>query len=157
MSRILGIDPGASGALVCLNTAENALVIFDMPTVEIRRGTRNVRQVNAPMLVEIIRQAAPDVAFIESVHAMPGQGVSSMFAFGRALGLLEGTLAGLGVPFTLIPPREWTAAMRVKGGKDGSRSRAADLFPAHAKDFARVKDDGRADAALIAAYGAKSL
>jgi crossover junction endodeoxyribonuclease RuvC len=157
MSRILGIDPGASGALVLLSTDTGSLEIYDMPTVEIKRGQRNVRQVNAGMLVDIIKQAKPDAAFVESVHAMPGQGVSSMFAFGRALGLLEGALAGLGVPFTLIPPREWTAAMRVKGGKDGSRSRVADLFPSFAKEFARVKDDGRADAALIAAYGAKSL
>lgn len=157
MSRILGIDPGASGALVCLCTVTGMIEVYDMPAVEIRRGTRNVRQVNPAMVVDIIRQAKPDQAFIEAVHAMPGQGVSSMFAFGRALGLLEGALAGCGVPFTLIPPREWTAAMRVKGGKDGSRNRAAELFPAHAKLFSRVKDDGRADACLIAAYGAKGL
>ncbi len=155
MSRILGIDPGASGALVCLDTETYTLDVHDMPVVEVRRGTRNVKQVNAAMLVDVIRQLAPTSAVIESVHAMPGQGVSSMFAFGRALGVIEGALAGLGVPSTLIAPREWTSAMRVKGGKDGSRNRAAELFPKHAALFARVKDDGRADAALLAVYGAK--
>jgi len=126
-----------------------------MPVVEVKRGQRNVKQVNAPMLASLIKEISPNRAYVEAVHAMPGQGVSSMFAFGRALGVIEGSLAGLGVPFTLVSPREWTAAMRVKGGKDGSRNRAAELFPRHANLFSRVKDDGRADATLIAVFGAK--
>ena len=43
--------------------------------------------------------------------------------------------------------------MRVRDGKDGSRLRAMELFPAYADRFKRVKDDGRSDAALIAYYG----
>jgi crossover junction endodeoxyribonuclease RuvC len=43
----------------------------------------------------------------------------------------------------------------VPQGKDGSRYRAAQLFPARAELFKRVKDDGRSDATLIAAYGAR--
>jgi crossover junction endodeoxyribonuclease RuvC len=154
MSRILGIDPGASGALVCLCTKTGVLDVFDMPTVQIKRGTRLVRQVNAALLVDIIKEAKPDRAFVEAVHAMPGQGVSSMFAFGRALGVIEGALAGLNISQTLVPPAEWTKHMRVKGGKDGARNRAIELYPIHSNLFARVKDDGRADAALIATYGA---
>jgi len=153
MSRVLGIDPGASGALCLLCTKTGILEVYDMPTVTIKRGTRQVRQVNAALLVDVIREARPDKAFVEAVHAMPGQGVSSMFAFGRALGVIEGSLAGLGVSQTLVPPAEWTKAMRVKGGKDGARNRAIELYPIHANLFARVKDDGRADAALIATYG----
>jgi crossover junction endodeoxyribonuclease RuvC len=76
-----------------------------------------------------------------------------MFAFGRAAGLLEGALAGLGIPVTLVTPQEWQKGMRVIGGKDGARARAAELWPGQAGLFARVKDDGRADAALMASYG----
>jgi crossover junction endodeoxyribonuclease RuvC len=155
MSRILGVDPGASGALVILETQTNTLTVADMPTVTIKRGTRQVRQVNAYLLADIIKELAPAKAFVEAVHAMPGQGVSSMFAFGRALGVIEGVLAGLQVPTTLVPPAEWTKAMRVKGGKDGARNRAIELYPRSADQFARVKDDGRADACLIATYGAR--
>lgn len=154
MSRILGVDPGASGALCILCTKTEILEIYDMPTVTIQRGTRHVRQVNAALLVDILRESKPDRAFVEAVHAMPGQGVSSMFAFGRALGVIEGALAGLNIPQTLVPPAEWTKAMRVKGGKDGARNRAIELYPRHSNLFARVKDDGRADATLIATYGA---
>ena len=41
---------------------------------------------------------APDSAIIEKVGAMPGQGVSSMFQFGRSVGMVEGVLAALQIP-----------------------------------------------------------
>ena len=86
---------------------------------------------------------------------MPGQGVSSMFSFGRAAGIVEGVLAGLSVSFELIPPATWIKSMRTFGGKDGSRQRAQELFPDYAHLFARKKDDGRAEAALLACYAAE--
>ena len=94
---------------------------------------------------------------LEQVGAMPGQGVSSMFAFGRAVGVVEGALGALAVPYSRVPPQEWQRGMRVRGGKDGARERAMALFPARADEFARKKDDGRADASLIAAYGERAL
>jgi crossover junction endodeoxyribonuclease RuvC len=151
--RILGIDPGASGALVILDTANNALEVMDMPCVEIKRGTRNVRQVSAQLLVNLLRDHNVSHAFVEKVGAMPGQGVASMFAFGRAAGVVEGVLAGLTIPTTYVTPQEWQKAMRVIGGKDGSRNRASQLWPSFADHFSRKKDDGRSDAALLAAYG----
>lgn len=154
---ILGIDPGANGALV---TVENGhlLEVLDMPVTVIKRGQREVREVNAPLLGGLLRGLrAVDAAYIEQVGAMPGQGVSSMFAFGRAVGVVEGVLGALGVPLTRVPPQTWQRAMRVRGGKDGARERAMQLFPGKAELFARKKDDGRADAALIASYGASEL
>ena len=154
MSRVLGIDVGAGGALCCLCTDTNTLEILDMPTVQIKRGARMVNQVQPALVVAAIQQLNPDRAIVERVSAMPGQGVSSMFAFGRAAGVLEGALAGLGIPYTDVPPATWIKAMAVRGGKDGARNRAIELYPKHAQLFARVKDDGRADACLIATYGA---
>jgi crossover junction endodeoxyribonuclease RuvC len=153
--RILGIDPGASGALVIFDTEANALEVMDMPCVEIKRGARNVRQVSAQLLVNLLQEHNASHAYVEKVGAMPGQGVASMFAFGRAAGVIEGVLAGLGIPTTYVTPQEWQKGMRVIGGKDGSRNRAIQLWPTFASLFARKKDDGRSDAALVAAYGAK--
>lgn len=151
--RILGVDPGASGALVVLDTETNQLTVADMPTVQVKRGTRMVNQVQPALVVATIKELNPDKAVVERVSAMPGQGVSSMFAFGRAAGILEGALAGLGVPYTDVPPATWIKAMAVRGGKDGARNRAMELYPTQAEYFRRVKDDGRADAALIATWG----
>ena len=154
--KVLGIDPGAGGALAFFDTETGDVDIVDMPTVEIKRGQRFVRHVSAPLLADILR-GRNDIseAFVEKVGAMPGQGVASMFAFGRAAGVIEGVLAGLEIPITHVPPQEWIKAMRVVGGKDGSRQRASQLFSRQAGLFARKKDDGRSDAALLAAYGAK--
>lgn len=151
--QILGIDPGAGGALALIETSQNTLTLIDMPIVEVKRGPRIVRQVSAPLIAEALRPYLITHAFIEKVGAMPGQGVSSMFAFGRAAGVLEGVLAGLQIPMTLVTPQEWQKHMRVVGGKDGARARAAQLFPKYADQFSRKKDDGRADAALLAEYG----
>ncbi len=78
-----------------------------------------------------------------------------MFSMGQSLGVVLGILAALDIPTTTIPPRTWQKALDVPAGKDGSRYRAAQLFPARAELFKRVKDDGRSDATLIAAYGAR--
>ena len=59
----------------------------------------------------------------------------------------------MGLPITIITPQRWQKAMEVRGGKDGSRERAMQLFPMQSDLFKRKKDDGRADAALIALYG----
>ena len=84
---------------------------------------------------------------------MPGQGVSSVFSFGRSVGVIEGVLAMRGVPTTLVIPQRWQKACDVRGGKDGSRERAMQLFPDYSELFKLKKHDGRADAALIAYYG----
>ncbi len=153
----MGIDPGAFGAIAILDKNSRELVIIDMPTLKVKRGPRVVNQVDAHMLADALRGhvTANTSALIEKVHAMPGQGVSSMFSFGRAAGIVEGVLAGLSVPFQLIPPATWTKSMRTFGGKDGSRQRAQELFPDYAHLFARKKDDGRAEAALLACYAAE--
>lgn len=155
--RVLGIDPGASGALVVIEGGK-LVDLVDMPVLHVKRGSREVREVNAPALGAVVASLQPiDAAMLEQVGAMPGQGVSSMFAFGRAVGVIEGVLGALQIPYTRVPPQEWQRGMRVRGGKDGARERAMALFPARAGDFARKKDDGRADAALIAAYGESAL
>ena len=160
--RILGIDPGAHGALAVVDTDrplnDQLLHVRDMPTTLVKRGSREVNEVNAPMLAALVKELLPlDACSIELVGAMPGQGVSSMFAFGRAAGVLEGVMAGVGVPVNKVPPQTWQRAMRVRGGKDGSRERAAAMYPRNAHLFARKKDDGRSDATLLASYGAQQL
>lgn len=155
--RVLGIDPGASGALAVVEHGE-LVDLVDMPTVSVRRGSREVREVHAIALGSVISELGRiDAAVLEQVGAMPGQGVSSMFAFGRAVGVVEGVLGGLQIPYRRVPPQEWQRAMRVRGGKDGSREQAMRVFPKKAAEFLRKKDDGRADAALIASYGAAGL
>ena len=89
------------------------------------------------------------VAVIEDVHAMPKQGVASMFKFGRSLGIAEGVLAGNGCSLRYVTPTKWKRALGLNQDKGASRRRAIELWPSKAGLFKRVKDDGRAEAALI--------
>jgi crossover junction endodeoxyribonuclease RuvC len=152
--NVLGIDVGQSGAFCVYNTDSKAILLWDMPVVEIITNGKKVKRVSAQDIAISLKGFPIDHAFVESVTALPGQGVVSMFTFGKAAGLVEGVIAALEIPVTFVRPQKWQKAMGVVGGKDGARQRAAQLLPEFAKEFSRVKDDGRADAALIALYGA---
>lgn len=151
---VIGCDPGLSGAIAIIDVRKGLVDTLDMPTVEVKVGNAYKKRVAPEVIAAELRCYAPyATAFIEKVSAMPGQGVSSMFAFGEAYGLVRGVLAGMGIPVTTVTPAVWTKAMRVAGGKGGSRQRAMELWPDKAGLFKRVKDNGRADAALIAQWG----
>ena len=152
---LIGIDPGASGAVAIVTAAGELVHVFDMPAVEVKIGGKNKRRVSPEMLASELKLYADQgaTAYVEHVSAMPGQGVTSMFAFGEAFGLARGVLAGLRVPTYTVPPAVWKRALQVNAGKDGSRAKAAQLWPSQAGEFKRIKDDGRAEAALIAEWG----
>ncbi len=148
--KIAGIDPGLSGAICVFDVDIGVLTILDMPTVEVKSGKTMKRRLSEPMLAELLRPHEIEHVALEQVGAMPKQGVSSTFNFGQTYGAIRGVLAGLRIPITMVTPAKWTRDLKVSGGKDANRQRAAQLFPAYAASFSRVKDDGRADAALLA-------
>jgi crossover junction endodeoxyribonuclease RuvC len=145
---VIGADPGKSGAIAFLDHAGD-LDVVDMPV--------SGKEVDAAALAAMVRDRisgrGPAVAYVERVAARPGQGVASMFGFGVSYGLLRGVLAAKLIPVTLVTPREWKSAMRTPAAKDAARARASEVFPAQACLWARKKDDGRAEAALIARFG----
>lgn len=155
MNFIIGIDPGASGAVAILQTNGDLVHVFEMPAVEIMVGGKAKRRVSPEMLAAELKLYADQgaCAVIEQVGAMPGQGVSSMFAFGESFGLAKGVLAGMAIPTKTVLPTKWKRSLQLNSGKDGSRAKAASLWPSHAGEFKRIKDDGKAEAALIAYWG----
>ena len=151
MSFVIGIDPGISGAISIFSRFPNTLHdVVDMPTLEVDSGKTKKRHISAAALRDILVCYPTAQVVTEKVGAMPGQGVSSMFNFGRSAGIIEGVVAALRMPHTYVIPQTWTKAVGRAAGKDASRMRAMELFPSKADLFKRAKDDGRADAALIA-------
>ena len=153
--RVLGVDPGAGGALALLDTDLAALAVCDMPTAMVAVGKAQRRQISEIWLASTLRLYEPDLAFIERVHALPKQGVTSSFTFGMAYGMVRGVLAALAVPTHLITPNEWKKSFRLGPDKNEARLIAARMFPANASSFTRVRDDGRAEAALLALFGSQ--
>jgi crossover junction endodeoxyribonuclease RuvC len=153
---ILGIDPGASGALAFYDTEAQYLWVYDMPVNEIVRNGKKKREVSAAGIADIVRNRTDQLearAFFERVGAMPGQGVTSMFAFGRSAGIVEGVLAAMRISTDIVTPQAWQKATGSRDGKDGARLRAQQLFPAFTEYFGLKKHDGRADASLLCVYG----
>ncbi len=151
--RILGIDPGLSGALALFD--DGALDVFDVPTVKARARGREVDWSEAARWIDAAGHI--DHAIIESAAAMPRQGVASMFKFGFVCGGLRALVAAHFIPVTYVSPKKWKGSLSVPKAKDGARARASELFPLYSHLWQRVKDDGRAEAAMIALYGARLL
>lgn len=157
---ILGIDPGLTGALAFYDTTTKTIEVHDMPVVSVVRNGKNKNEVSPVLTSNIIAehgQGKIGAAYLERVNAMPGQGVTSVFSFGRSSGIIEGILAAYDIPTHIVIPQRWQKAMEVRGGKDGSRERAMQLLPASSGKFNLKKHDGRADAALIAIYGSSMV
>ena len=148
MKAYVGIDPGKGGASALI-TSEGEVVTVDYPgdvtlAADLLRGWK----------IEFdIRLAA-----LESAHSMPGQGVKSVFSFGRNFGAWEGILAALGIPYALVSPREWQKGMvKPSDGSDPktrSLAVARRLFPS--VDLSHKKDHGRADSLLLAYWARRN-
>lgn len=154
MPVVLGIDPGLSGGLAIVAGSPGKLRLIqtiDVPT----HGEKAKRRVHVAAALDFIQIYNPDLAVIERAQAMPDQGSSSGFVYGRAVGALEACVEGLGIRVIVIESTAWKKYHGLAGGKskEDSRQRAIQLFPA-AKGFERKKDHNRAEACLIAAYGA---
>jgi crossover junction endodeoxyribonuclease RuvC len=93
----------------------------------------------------------PNLVVIEDVGVFKGNGAVSMFNFGYSAGILAGVCAGLRMPMTFYRPAVWKRAAGVPADKGAARQMAQRFWPG-SRDFDRVKDDGRAEAALLARW-----
>ena len=156
MTVFIGIDPGFTGAVAFYWPQENHIQCFDMPVYKNAKGKT---ELNLYELHEIIKPEDDEqhIAVIEQVAAMRGQGVSSMFRFGQSYGATQMAVASHKVPMHLVTPAKWKTFLGLSRDKGVSRSLASQRFPKQASMFSRAKDDGRAEAALLALYGKLSL
>lgn len=153
---IYGIDPGYTGAITLYWPTTGDIEVHDMPTMPNVKGKTVL---NMHSILEILRPEDDKarVGFIEQVAAMRGQGVTSMFRFGEQFGALQMALAAHETPMYLVTPQKWKKHFGLTRDKGVSRGLAMQRFPKYADQFKRVKDDGRAEATLIALYGKEML
>lgn len=150
---ILGIDPGITGAVAWLDGSTLAKV-EDLPVTEIKVGTGLRKRLVPALLASLFDGFNIGHVFLEEVASRPGEGAVGAFSFGRGFGQIEGVLAAMEIRYTLVRPGAWKKYLGVPADKGSARTRACREWPTMARSFARVKDDGRAEAALIALYGA---
>ena len=155
---VAGVDIGNQGAIALLDESGELVAVHDMPTLD--DGPKGRPAVNAPLLAAIIARAGEvRITFVELVGPRPGEGAIQGFSFGRARGIVEGVLAAANIPITFVAPAAWKRTIGIApgkaGAKDAARPEAVRRWPAKAALFSRAKDDGRAEAALIAGAGLK--
>ena len=154
---IVGIDPGMSGAIAFLSVSGVLVEVIDMPVTAVMIGKTKRRQLMPAVLAKTLATRKITMAMIEEVGTRPGEGAVGAFSFGRGFGQIEGVLAGLGISYAMVRPQKWKKALDLPANKSAARMYACRVWPGAAEMFARVKDDGRAEAALIGLYAAKSM
>jgi crossover junction endodeoxyribonuclease RuvC len=161
MRTIVGIDPGVTGAVAIFYHATLSTV-FDIPFIQ--ESSKSKKRIDAVQLVYLLGEhlwclEGHYAIYMELAQAMPKQGVSSMFAYGRTNGVIEGVLAGLGFmdkesTLKKVPPAVWKRRLNLLSNvhpKDAGLHKARELYP-HAELHLK-KHHNRADAILIGHYG----
>ena len=101
---VAGIDPGIHGGLAIIAVEDDAaprlVEAIDVPVI----GTNAKERVDAIAIREWVSKHDVQHAFIERAQAMPKQGSSSGFKYGRAVGAIEATIALSGIPVTIVEP-----------------------------------------------------
>lgn len=144
----IGIDPGISGSICVLDNDANYIDHLLMPTMKIGKSNK----VNTAALVAWLEEYKDAKhCYLEKVHAMPKQGVTSMFNFGHSAGIVEGAIVSFGIPLTLVTPQSWKKKTGLIGkDKDIARSRAIQLYPSIRDLDFKGKGQALADSILIA-------
>ena len=138
----IGVDPGKNGGIAFIDS--DGVIAF--PFSEER------------LLIELdgIAQEYECICYLEHVHAMPKQGVSSTFNFGMNFGFIQGVLKAYAIPYELVAPQKWKKEFSCTSDKNTSIEVCKRLFPdvnLKATERCKKDHDGMAEALLIAEYG----
>jgi crossover junction endodeoxyribonuclease RuvC len=161
---IVGIDPGLDGGVAIITEAKGIVEVRPMPVI----GTKGdgKRQIDGRALISMLKNGERDpeeisVCVVESVHAMKGQGVTSMFNFGMGYGRILGILETLRIPTELVTPQKWKKHVLAGTPKDKTAaiSYCQTAYPKCELILkgCRVPHDGMADALCMAEYGRRML
>jgi len=148
---IVGFDPGKSGGFATITDGGILMAKQRMPVI--RRGKRDLvdtRQLDALMKAQAAAEPIRAIV-IELVHARPGQGVSSMFNFGRHVGSIEGMALAYGRPIEWVTPARWKKYWGLSKDKRASLEQARLTF-GDDKTWDILANDGIAEAALMAEF-----
>lgn len=140
----IGIDPGKNGGIALLSNVSDFIDTFVY---------------SEDAILEVLKQASKyvdKICYLEQVHAMPKQGVTSTFNFGMNFGFIQGVLKAYGIPYELVTPQKWKKEFSCTSDKNTSIEVCKRLFPTvnlKATNRCKKDHDGMAEALLIAEYG----
>jgi len=147
----VGVDLGFNGGIAVLD--KDKIRLYPMPTYRSNKKTFY----NIAKLKEIVDNISEPVQFwIESAMIL-SRGRLAIASLFECQGILNGLIVGrFGATECIhsVTPKVWKAQMGVTKDKWSSLRKVVELYPDLAGNFTRVtKDDGIAEALLIAHYG----
>lgn len=159
----IGIDLGLSGAMAMIDPA-GPQSVADLPVVESAAGRRLQGRGVLDTMREWVPAGEPCVVVVEDVRPRPGnstgRGGNTMHSQGslmRSRGIVEAVCDIMPATITWVWPQKWKGYYGLlKKDKNASRELAARLLPSMAPLVKRVKDDGRAEALLLAYWGMRA-
>ena len=122
MMRFVGIDNGINGAIAVIDDRGAIIRVDKMPAID--------AEVLA-LLVAIALDTGDVRAMLEHAQAFPKMGTSSAFNYGKGYGAMQMALHAAGIPYEIVVPRKWQAALCCLSGRDKNitKRRAQQLFP----------------------------
>ena len=155
IKHIIGIDPGKNGGIAVITLKRNCVHEDWWMLYKAR-----VEVFSEEALVKICDKYSTKppstTVYLENVHAMPKQGVSSTFNFGKNFGFIQGAIKQAGLDLVLVTPQTWKKEIGCTADKSTSIKVCKELFPyvnLLASARCRKEHDGMAEALLIAEYG----
>lgn len=165
---VAGIDPGLDGAIAFLENGSKVVACITMPVLRLSKGKGTKREISVHAMLQSFRGLglAVERVFIEQVSPRPGEGTVASFKFGRGFGQVETAAIAMDWPVEYVTPQKWKKAIGLPTGaeKDDSVNRANQLLPLDTEQWTprrlvmnQAQCYGRAEAALIACYGYRTL
>jgi hypothetical protein len=157
----IGIDPGKRGAVAALADGQ-PVAVHDMPLD--REGEVDGRALAATLRGLLMQHTGAAVLVVhEKINGFSGDKGARVIPLGQADGIARGVVAALGLPAVRVHPQTWKSYFKLRKqpggpeiGKDASRNLVVRMFPDRALQYLRAKDDGRAEAVLLALWAVQT-
>ena len=138
---IIGVDPGASGAIAVYINGKS--VAHKTPVIKIGEGEDAeidiVASIHAHLELLSMYNNGNPFCVIEKVGGRHGDAAFKAFNFGKTFGIMLACLTACHIPFEQVHPKTWQKYYGMKRDKGDSdtkwkntlKAKAQDLYPAH--------------------------
>lgn len=156
MSFYFGIDPGIKGAVSFLDDSSGQIFAFRLPVTK-------DKEIDGGRLKKLFDKFPCEYGVLEKVGAMPRQGVTSMFSFGKTYGILMGCLQIVGVPFDRATPQTWQKFFKlIKPGEGRSKKDRKRQIKEFGQDILTIESERSVpqdviESSLLAVYAYKTF
>jgi crossover junction endodeoxyribonuclease RuvC len=146
---VVAFDPGLGGAIAFYYPGCDRIAVEDMPIAD--------GNVDSAGIAVLVRQFDPNFGVVEIASSRPKQGIASAFKGGVGYGKILGVLATLGIATHPVSASQWKRALNLDSDKERSRARAIQYWPGRSELFRLKRSHGRAEACLLARFGAEKF